>query len=261
MQRLVVVFPLLVVASMSCSSSRAAGKTPMPTLEVQAPTEAVGQTQTPSPVASPMPAVETPGSVELLRGPDINYKGIRFTLDPAIGSHLYVLDEMISVDGLTAHYTHFSLMPEDSCQTWCLNVYPVAEFEQAFGTFVFPPAGYRGGAAVIFTAQGMALSFQNGGGDRALEASGQNHYGVSNESLKYVFRGYSADKRYGIYVESPIHAADLPDAAPTMTTNADDILEYNRKAAQSMDALAPADFTPDLDLLDASVASIYVETP
>ena len=168
---------------------------------------------------------------------------------------------MISVDGSTAHYTRFSLIPGENCQTWCWNVYPVAEFEQAFGSFVFPPAGYRGGAAVIFKAQELALSFQNGSGDRGLEAFGQNHYGVSNESLEYVFRGYSADKQYGIYVQAPIRAANLPDAAPTMTTNVDAIWEYNRTAAQSMDGLTPADFTPNLNLLDALVASIHVETP
>ena len=217
--------------------------------------------ETPSVVASPIPAIDTPGSVELLQGPDINYKGILFTLDPAIGSRLYVFAEMISVDGLTAHYTRFALVPEQPCQSLCLIIYPVAEFEKAFGFFVFPPAGYRGGSAVIFKAQERALSFQNGSGDRELEASGQNHYGVSNESLNYVFRGYSADKQYGVYVEVPIRAASLPDAAPTLTTHLDDILQYNQKAAQSVNALTPADFSPDLDLLDALVASIHVETP
>jgi hypothetical protein len=261
MQRLIVVLSLLILTCMSCSSSKSAGETPAPTVEVPTPTQPVGQIETPSPVASPNPASDTPGSVKLLQGPDINYKGILFNLDPAIGSHLYAFDEAISVDGLTAHYTHFSQTPEEHCQTWCMDVYPVAEFEQAFGFFVFPPAGYRGGSAVIFKAQEMPLSFQNGSGDRGLETSGQSHYSVSNESLKYVFRGYSADKQYGVYVEVPIHAASLPDAAPTITTNVDEILEYNRKAAQSMDALTPADFTPHLDLLDALVASIYVKAP
>ena len=117
----------------------------MPTLEVQTQTQGGVQTETPIPVPSPLPAIDAPGSVQLLEGPDINYNGITFTLDPAIGSHLHVFDEAISIDGLMAHYTRFSLTPDEYCRTWCLEAYPIAEFEQAFGSFVFPPAGYRGG--------------------------------------------------------------------------------------------------------------------
>jgi len=49
-----------------------------------------------------------------------------------------------------------------------------------------------------------------------------------------------------------------------MTTNGNpvqDILEYNQQAAQSMNALTPADFTPNLDLLDALIASSYTGMP
>jgi hypothetical protein len=207
-----------------------------------------------------MTANNVPGSVQVLEGPHISYMGILFTLDPAIGSRLHVFDDVTSLNGSIVHHTRFSLTLEEYCQTWCVEVYPIAEFEQAFGFFVFPPAGYRGGAAVIFEAKEIALSFQNGSGNRGLETSGQSHYVVSNESLKYIFRGYSADQQSGIYVQIPIHAANLPDSAPTMTTNVEEILEYNRQVAESMNALTPADFTPNLDLLDALVKSIYVGT-
>lgn len=198
--------------------------------------------------------------VQAVEGPNINYNGIRFTLDPALGSRAYVYNEVMTIDGATAHSTRFALNPEEYCQTWCLIVYPVSEFEQAFGTFVFPPAGYRGGAAIIFEAQKKPLSFPKGSGDRGLETFGQDHYGVSNESLKYVFRGYSADKQYGVYLQVPIQAANLSGIAPTMTSNPDEILQYNQQAAQSMSVLMPADFTPSLDLLDALVTSVQVGT-
>jgi hypothetical protein len=249
MRRLIVLLLLLVFPSIACS------------FDFQMQPQSEIQTEAPGP--SPVPATEVgiPGPGQTLAGPNIDYKGIRFILDPALGSRLYVYDEAITIDGATAHNTRFALNREEYCQTWCLMVYPVAEFEQAFGTFVFPPAGYRGGAGVIFKAQEMALSFQDGSGDRGLETFGQDHYGVSNESLKYVFRGYSVDKQYGIYVQVPAGAASLPDVAPTITTDAQDILEYNRRAAESMNGLTPADFTPNLGLLDALVASIHVETP
>jgi hypothetical protein len=215
-----------------------------------------------------MPAATTEGvtlgPAEVLDGPEISYRGIHFFLDPAMGSRLYVIDDVITLDGSTAHSTRFALSPEEYCMTWCLVLYPVSEFERSFGFFVFPPAGYRGGAAVVFKAQEKALSFQDGSGSRDLEAFGQDHYGVSNRSLTYVFRGYNADRQYGLFVQVPVRNPGLPDAAPTMNSGSDpakDILEYNRLAAQSLNALTPADFAPNLDLLDALVMSIRVQSP
>ncbi len=256
MQRLMILLSFFALFSMACAFSV---QTLTPALET--PTQSQPEAQTETPIPTVETEVDVAGSARIIEGQNINYNGIRFTLDPALGSRLYAFDDVIAIDGLSAHNTRFALTQEEYCQTWCLMVYPIAEFEQAFGTFVFPPAGYRGGAAVIFEAQKIALSFQNGGGDRSLETFGQSHYGVSNESLKYVFRGYSANKQYGIYVQVPVHAANLPDAAPTMDFNSQEVFDYNRNAAESMNALTNADFTPDLGLLDALVASIYVETP
>ncbi len=243
MRRWILMFSLLVLLSMACS------------LQFQTMPE-----QTSTPIASPAPATEAgiSANTQDLEGPDINYNGVRFTLDPALGSRLYAYDDVTTLDGKTAHNIRFSLAPEEYCRTWCVMVYPVAEFQQAFGDFVFPPAGYRGGAAIIFHAQEKLLHFQDGTGTRALETFGQNHYGVNNESLKYAFRGYSVDKHYAVYVQIPIRAASLPDTEPTLTT---DIQAYNQQTTQSVNALTPADFSPNLDLLDGLVASIRVGAP
>jgi hypothetical protein len=243
MRRLILLLSLFALASAACTWSV---QTFPPTAESPMPPE------TDSPDAA---------SAQDLEGPDIDYNGIRFTLDPALGSRLYAFEDTTSIDGATAHNTRFALSPEEYCQTWCVMVYPVADFEQAFGTFVFPPSGYRGGAAIIFEAQKKALSYQNGSGNRSLEIFGQSQYGVSNESLKYVFRGYSTDKQYGVYVQIPIHAATLPDVAPTLDFNSQEVLDYNEEMTESINALMPTDFAPSLDLLDALVASIRVETP
>ena len=247
MRRLIIFLLLLVLPGIACTFN----------VQMQPRSEVLTEAPGPSPV--PATEVDIPGGGQALEGPNIDYKGIRFILDPMLASQLYVYDEAITIDGATAHQTRFALNPEEYCQTWCLMIYPVAEFKQAFGSFVFLPAGYRGGAAVIFDAQKIALSFQNGSGDRTLETFGQDHYGVSNESLNYVFRGYSADGQYGIFVQIPIHAVSLPDVAPTIASDVNEILDYNRRAVESMNALTPEDFTPNLDLLDALVSSIRVE--
>jgi hypothetical protein len=255
MRRLMVIVSLLVLLSMACTWSM---QTLAPTSEIPTQTQSEISTQSQPEIQTETPR---PATGQVLNGPDINYNGIRFTLDPALGSHLYVYNDTITIDGATAHHTRFALNPEEYCQTWCLMVYPVAEFEQAFGSFVFPPNGYRGGAAVVFKAQEATLSFQNGSGDRTLETFGQDHYGVSNESLNYVFRGYSADGQYGVFVQIPMHAASLPDVAPTIASDVEEILDYNGQAAESMNALTAEDFTPNLDLLDAFVSSIRVAAP
>jgi hypothetical protein len=249
MRRLIVFLSLLVLPGIAC------------TFNVQMQPQSEVLTEAPGP--SPVPATEAGilGGGQVLQGPNIDYKGTRFILDPTLGSQLYVYDEAITIDGATAHQTRFALNPEEYCQSWCLMVYPVAEFERAFGSFVFPPNGYRGGAAVVFKTQEATLSFQNGSGDRTLETFGQDHYGVSNESLNYVFRGYSADGQYGVFVQIPIHAASLPNVAPTIASDVEEILDYNAQAAESMNALAPEDFTPNLDLLNALVSSILVAAP
>ncbi|MFT3890641.1 MAG: hypothetical protein QM730_03330 [Anaerolineales bacterium] len=245
MRRLLLSLLLLVLPTMACTWSV---QTVQPTVGIPTQPQPENPTDVPS-----------PASVQDLEGPDINYNGIRFTLDPAFGSSLYVFTDEITLEGKTAHSTRFSLTPEEFCKTWCVTVYPVAEFEQAFGTFVFPPAGYRGGAAIVFGAQVKALSFQNGSGNRGLETFGQTNYAVSNEELKYAFRGYTMDKRYGIYVQAPMHTSALPDVAPALDFNSQEVFDYNQKMTETLNALTPADFTPNLDVLDALVESISVE--
>ncbi len=248
MRRLFLLLSFLVLSALAC------------TLQFQTMPE------TEIPVASAVPATQVgaPGGPQIVDGPNIDYNGIHFNLAP-FATRVYVYNDEITIDGKTAHSVRFSLNPDEQyCQAWCLTIYPVAEFQQAFGNFVFPPEGYRGGAAIIFHAQEKLIHFQQGTGTRALEAFGQNNYGVSNESLKYVFRGYNEGKQYGVYLQEAIRVESLPDTAPTPTTGGDptqDILQYNQQVTQSINALASKDFTPSLDSMDALVASIWIGKP
>jgi hypothetical protein len=67
------------------------------------------------------------------------------------------------------------------------------------------------------------------------------------------------DKRYGIYMQAPIHAADLPDVAPALDFNSQEVLDYNQKMTDTLNVLTPADFIPDLDTVDALIESISAE--
>ena len=90
MRRFTLLLLLLVLFSTACNWSV---QTFTPTTEV-VPTSS--QLETPT-------ETQSPATPQTLEGPDINYNGIRFTLDPAIGSRLYVFDDVIALDGAEVH--------------------------------------------------------------------------------------------------------------------------------------------------------------
>lgn len=216
-------------------------------------------------IATELPATpqETLQDMDDLTGPRIGYNGIRFVLDPGLGSQLLAYDEEIaSPSGQVAHYTRFALTAEEYCQTWCLMVYPVSEFEQAFGTFIFPPDGYGGGAAIVFSAQEKTLEFQNGSGERALQAFGQMSYFVGSEALKYVYRGMSSDGKIAVYLQVPVQADALFFPTPTLPVSGnvqEGISAHNRQLAKSLNGLDASAFKPDLTVLDELVSSIQIQ--
>ena len=116
MRRLTTLLSFSVLLSTACTLSGLDGNnTSAPTMEIQMQPQAEARTEVPS------PAPATPTNAQILEGPNINYNGIRFTLDPALGSRLYAFDDVITIDGLSAHNTRFALTQEEYCQTWCLG--------------------------------------------------------------------------------------------------------------------------------------------
>lgn len=221
-----------------------------------------GRTTTPQPEFTPLEAPMTEDA-EDLTGPRIGHQGIHFSLDPTLGSQVFVFEQQItSQSGSTAHSTLYSLTPEDSCGSWCLVVYPVSEYEEAFGNFVFPPASYGGGAAVIFSAQEKQLDFQNGSGERALQAFGQMEYFIGQGAIKYAYRGISADGKTAVYLQVPVQADGLFFPTPTLPVSGDvfeGIDAHNRQLALSLNSLDPSAFNPNLNLLNSLVSSIRID--
>ena len=278
--------PATVGAPDSGSTSTHTPPSPTPTLPrlsfSQTPTTALTSTPARPTEVPPAPTAAAgaqafPGA-QVISGPQIAWNGISFELDPVFGSRVFVYDAQIeSPEGLAAHYTRFALAEEEYCQSWCVQVYPLEQFQTAFGRFVFPPAGYGGGAAIILHAQDQPLNFQNGEGQRALEMHGQMSFFVSNETLFYIFRGYSDDQQYAVYIKIPIDAAILastgdpeqntnPDAIlipttpPDVAYPQDAILAYNQEAVRQLNLLAGEAFDPGLSVVDALVASLQIES-
>lgn len=235
----------------------------------------------PSPtVISEATATLAPGS---LRGPEIVYGGVSFTLPPELGAVVYYLVGGLIPDGIS-----FNFDPAGECwRNPCIDIVPVeamantmrgGAIEQlaegiASGDLTEMPSA---GAALLVQAQFAPLDFQNGSGYRAIVARGQDGYLVNNEALRYEFQGLTADGEFFVEFVYYIDAPNLLSTSdPTENTNENAflvpelpedfpergqvIIEYNAEAEQLLEQLSAGEFAPDLALLDALVRSLLIQ--
>jgi hypothetical protein len=107
------------------------------------------------------------------------------------------------------------------------------------------------------------VDFGNGSGIRFLTHYGQDFVGASNSSLIYRYQGIATS---GYYVDAwlPVDAPDVPEQAfdyyAFESSEVSDAFEaYADEQAAFFEALPMDTYTPDLTLLDALVASLWVE--
>jgi len=98
----------------------------------------------------------------------------------------------------------------------------------------------------------------------------------------YVYRGYTTDEAYAIYLQFPVDAPILfsaeaafdpdantnPQAIAAPTASPDDqkgvifagynLVAYNQEVSWQLNLLSPEDFTPNLKILDALVESLKI---
>jgi hypothetical protein len=116
-------------------------------------------------------------------------------------------------------------------------------------------------AAQVFHSQVAYLTFANGTGVRYVTAFSQDASPVTNQQLIYTFQGLTDDGQYYMAAFFPVKTTDLPDTvqvedwegfSATYST-------YVAETKAALNDLSPADFTPDLTLLDEVVTSLRVE--
>ncbi len=287
------------VPSPSPSGSETLVISRQPTLSTGTPTRIVTATRevsihsplTPSPTFTvemtpkPTHAIAPTPTQLVLQGPVISYNGISFTLAPALGDKVFIMD--------TASDSHadvtFSLMPGGHCRdVGCVTVYPVASYreEVLFGDDIID--GLTSAIAeqsnsyfpvlmahILLRAQTQFLRFQNGMGMRALVIKGQDTVWANNASIVYEFHGLTDDGQYYVVVTFPIDAPILLSthdpaenvneaAIPVPELPGDDgqlgavMRTYNEEVQRQLDVLDSANFKPDLGLLDALVDSLLV---
>jgi heat shock protein HslJ len=89
---------------------------------------------------------------------------------------------------------------------------------------------------------------------------------VMNYQLRYLFQGLSADGQTLISASYPITTALLPDDVEDMTEDEMAAFEEDPQAfleatTSALSFLAPADFSPSLDALDAMIESLTASQP
>jgi hypothetical protein len=130
-----------------------------------------------------------------------------------------------------------------------------------------PVLPYRN-AAQFFAAQAEYLEFEGGAGVRFVTYYAQNTVEITGD-LFYTFQGITDDGVYYLSAEFPLIVP--PSVFPPFDEEAafssidegpvnDYIREYVAELAANVDALAPSDFTPDLNLIDAVIESMQVNT-
>lgn len=86
---------------------------------------------------------------------------------------------------------------------------------------------------------------------------------VTNQGLRYVYQGFTNDGRYLVAFFSPIGTSALPATsgdvpADQMSQFNSDPAAYMAAQAEALNKLAPADWQPIIDKLDAVVASLRI---
>lgn len=125
-------------------------------------------------------------------------------------------------------------------------------------------------AGAVFASNIKPIQFQNGSGLRFLTEYAQYFAPINNRELFYMFQGLSNDGEYYIIAILPItHPALQADEKPETTPPdggipfpgesgdpAETVSAYYNQVADLLDISQPNAFAPNLDALDAMIASL-----
>ena len=243
----------------------------------------------------PQPPVEEP--IEITEEvpeepPDVVYEGISFSFDPQIAGG--IIPTTIPGQNMGDDYmpgetypTHFDFSFSayailDHFHTAKILIYPVAEFrsispyasdiiDNLQQTLIAKPSGGAmsglpflpmWNAAQLFSAKVEYFDFKSGSGVRFLSMFGQDVYPVDNQNMFYTYQGLTSDGRFYISAVLPITNFGLPDDGATVIgdymTFHENWDSYIADTITWLNAQDPANFFPDINKLDAMMASFDI---
>lgn len=126
-------------------------------------------------------------------------------------------------------------------------------------------------AAPQIAAHIKVVPFESGSGVRALTQYAQYAAPINNRELFYHFQGLTSDGTYYVIAILPINAsvlpedekieAQVPEGGVPIPTDGGPTDLYYFSVTEKLNSIAPDDFTPSLNMLDALIQSILVKTP
>lgn len=245
-------------------------------------------TAEPPPVATPLPS-EEPSQPDQDR---FSFEGLSFLLDPVIAASAsgeVVPENPGTQDGpywdINPRYLTISFSGYPTTQNRLkpvIAVYPVQRYrelytqaaeridalqallrQQPFDIDQIPFLPVMN-AGQVFRSNIEYLDFENGNGVRFLAIYAQYAAPVNNEDLIYAYQGLTTDGAYLVSIIMPVNHPDLPANMNALAISELEAItqDYESYRATMADLLANqplASFIPDLDRLDALIASLRIE--
>ncbi len=241
------------------------------------------------------PPAEEPEEVPELppeEPPDVVYEGISFSFDPQIAGG--IVPTTIPGQNMGEGYmpsetypTHFEFGFSgygvlDHFHTPKILIYPVDEYrtispytsdiiDRLQQTLISKPGGGTmsdfphlpmWNAAQMFAAKVTYYDFKNGSGVRFLTMYGQDVYPVDNQNMIFTYQGLTSDGRFYISANLPLTHFGLPyDGSSVMgdyMTFHENWDTYIADTVAWLNAQDPANFFPDISLLDEMMASFEI---
>jgi hypothetical protein len=120
-------------------------------------------------------------------------------------------------------------------------------------------------AGFLPLAQESTLNFHDGYGKRQVGVFFQNYVPFSDNEFVYLYRGITNDEQYAVQVSFRVTAPDDFRIVPTpdflQSTSQEDVAAYNADVGNRLDVFTPTAFHPDLEQVDAIIASLRIESP
>ena len=126
-------------------------------------------------------------------------------------------------------------------------------------------------AEAQFAAQMKIIPFESGSGVRTLTQYAQYAAPINNRELFYHFQGLTSDGAYYVIAILPITApvlaedekpeASVPEGGVPIPTDIGPNEVYYFSVTEKLNSLAPDDFTPSLNMMDALIHSVRVIPP
>lgn len=121
------------------------------------------------------------------------------------------------------------------------------------------PALPRWNAAQLLRAKISYIDFQNGSGVRFLTQYGQAYWMVNNQDMIYFFQGLTNDGACWISAIFPASNPALPNVGAVPPGGEPEMIDYYVDIVPQINAMGDTSFLPDLNTLDALIASLLVQ--